>query len=51
MKKTYKNPTLTVVKVQPAQVIAASVPMYGSDATGAGMGRGASFSDWSDEEN
>ena len=49
MKKTYKIPTLTVVKVQPAQVIAASVPMYSTDATGEGMGRGASFSDWEEE--
>ena len=50
MKKTYKNPTLTVVKVQPAQVIAASVPMYGTNATGEGMGRSASFSDWGEDE-
>ena len=49
MKKTYKNPTLTVVKVQPAQVIATSVPMYATPAEGAGMGRGASFSDWEEE--
>lgn len=50
MKKTYKIPTLTVVKVQPAKFIAASLPVYDADATGAGMGRGAEFSDWEVEE-
>ena len=49
MKKTYKIPTLTVVKVQPAKFIAASLPVYNEDATGVGMGRGAEFSDWSEE--
>ncbi len=50
MKKTYMIPTLQVVKIQPAQFIAASVEMYGKDAEGAGMGRQAGFSadndDW-----
>ena len=46
MKKTYKIPTLTVVKVQPAKFIAASLPVYDADATGEGMGREAEFSDW-----
>ena len=50
MKKTYKTPTLKVVNVRPAQFIAASVPMYGKNATTAGMGRRAEFSDWDEEE-
>ena len=49
MKKTYKIPTLTVVKVQTAQFIAASVDMYGANASGVGMGREAEFSDWDEE--
>ena len=51
MKKTYINPTLTVVKVQPAQVIAtSSIEMYGKDAEGVGMGRQAKFYDDWDED-
>ena len=50
MKKTYKNPTLKVVNVRPAQFIAASVKLYGRDATGTGMGRRSEFSDWDEEE-
>ena len=47
MKKTYKNPTLTVVKIQPAQLmIPASNPYDGGDV----QGREASFSDWEDEQ-
>ena len=53
MKKTYINPTLTVVKVQPAQVIAtSSIEMYGKDAEGVGMGREARFymeEDWEED--
>ena len=51
MKKTYINPTLTVVKVQPAQVIAtSSIEMYGKDAEGVGMGRQAKFyDDWEED--
>lgn len=50
MKKTYKNPTLTVVKIQPAQILAGSEQgalggpeITGSDGFGA---REAEFSDW-----
>ena len=49
MKKTYMIPTLKVVKIQPAQVIATSVNMYGSNAEGAAMGRQAGFSDDDDD--
>ena len=54
MKKTYKNPTLTVVKVQPARILA------GSDQIGVSVtnyngsttieSRQGSFSIWEDEE-
>ena len=54
MKKTYINPTLTVVNVQPAQVIATSGPdMYGKDAVSEGMGRKARFymeEDWDEDD-
>ena len=51
MKKTYKNPTLTVVKIQPAQFIAASDTLpQGSNYSGADVqSRGFEFSDWSEE--
>ena len=51
MKKTYMIPTLQVVKIQPAQFIAASVEMFGKNATNAAMGREASFSDDDDWED
>lgn len=53
MKKTYKNPTLLVVNIQPAHLMQqASVPMEGKDATGPGMTRRTRFSDFDewDEE-
>ena len=50
MKKTYINPTFKVVNVRPAQFIAASVPMYGTNATTAAMGRRSEFSDWDEDE-
>ena len=50
MKKTYMIPTLKVVKIQPAQVIAASVNMYGANANSEAMGRQAGFSDSDDWE-
>ena len=50
MKKTYKNPTLKVVKTKGARLMQASVKMYGKNATTAGMGRRAEFSDWDEEE-
>ena len=50
MKKTYMIPTLKVVKIQPAQFIANSIPMEGKDATAPGMARQGRFSDWEEEE-
>ena len=44
-------PTLQVVKVQSAKILAGSIDMYNQNATGPGMGRGAGFSnsdDWED---
>jgi hypothetical protein len=48
MKKTYKNPTLTVVKIQPAQFIATSDTLpQGSNYSGEDVQvREAEFSDW-----
>ena len=51
MKKTYKNPTLTVVKVQPAQFIAMSYTDTTTSLTGGNHGRGAGFSDSDDWED
>ena len=48
MKKTYMIPTLQVVKIQTAQILAGSVDLYGQNATGPGMGRQAGFSDSDD---
>ena len=51
MKKTYKNPTLKVVKVQPAQVIATSIRQGDDWKTGTANSRSAGFSandDWED---
>lgn len=45
MKKTYKNPTLKVVKVQPAQVIATSIRQGLEWKTGTANGRASRFSD------
>lgn len=52
MKKTYKNPTLTVVKVQTANILAGSGPVLrgSTNATSGNAGRGASFSGWNEEE-
>ena len=54
MKKTYLNPTLTVVNVQPAQFIASSDPKYydtpTTSKTSGNHGRGGSFSGWTEEE-
>ena len=54
MKKTYMIPTLQVVKIQPAQFIAASEKIgFGSSYNGSSKieARGASFSDdeWDEE--
>lgn len=49
MKKTYKNPTLTVVKIQPANLLQA-VSLQNKDAKSV-MGRESRFSDddWDEE--
>ena len=51
MKKTYKNPTLKVVKVQPAQVIATSIPQGDDWKTGTANCRASRFSNdvWEEE--
>lgn len=51
MKKTYKNPTMVVVKIQTRHMLASSptsVNMYGSAASTDAMGRDFDFDD--DEE-
>lgn len=50
MKKTYKNPTLTVVKIQAARILAGSLELQNKDAKSV-MARGARFSDddWEEE--
>ena len=50
MKKTYKNPTLKVVKVQPRQFIAASYYETTTTLTSGNHGRRAEFSDWDEDE-
>jgi hypothetical protein len=49
MKKTYINPTMTIVKIQTAQMIAAS-PNYGGTTTetSGNLSREGSF--WDDED-
>ena len=52
MKKIYKNPTLTVVKLQPARIMAGSfneqLGNTGVDG-GVSLGREATFSDWGED--
>ena len=48
MKKTYKNPLLTVVNIQPAQFIAMST-LGTTDAIDGNLGREATFSDWDED--
>lgn len=50
MKKTYINPTLKVVKAQPARVIATSIRQGVEWKSGTANGRRSSFSDWSDDD-
>lgn len=50
MKKTYCNPTLKIVKVQPAQFIANSIPVDPTKETSTQMGRQGRFSDWDEED-
>lgn len=54
MKKTYKNPTIKVVKMQPRNLLAGSA--YGAGLMGKKasknyetLGREAEFSDWDEE--
>ena len=49
MKKTYKNPTLTVVKIQPAQFIAVST-LGTTSRTSGNLGRESRFSEYDEEE-
>jgi hypothetical protein len=49
MKKTYKTPTITVEKLETIQMLAASVTMFGQDATEAAMGRQGFIFDNEDE--
>ena len=51
MKKTYQTPSTNIVKIDTVQVIAASVNMYGKDATGSAMAPQQRSSDWSDFES
>ena len=49
MKKTYMIPATFVVRVETAQMVAASAQMYGENATGAALGRrGGNV--WDDDE-
>lgn len=54
MKKTYKNPTLTVVKIQPMNVlttVSANMDSDRSITTSEGFGaRRSSFSEYDEEE-
>ncbi len=52
MKKTYKNPTLKIVNVKPARILAGSDPtitLYNTDANSAGMSRGSRYSTWEED--
>ncbi len=50
MKKTYINPTMTIVKIQTAQMLAASEPGYGGNTTetSGNLSRESSF--WDDDD-
>ena len=48
MKKTYKNPTLKVVKIQPNQLM---IPASGyTNETSGNLGRRGRFSTWEEED-
>lgn len=49
MKKTYKNPTLTVVNIQPARIMVTSLEIKNLNAEKS-MGRSSRFSDFDEEE-
>ena len=50
MKKTYINPEMTIVKIQTAQMLAASEPGYGgtTTSTSGNLSREGSF--WDDDD-
>ena len=48
MKKTYKNPTLKVVKIQPNQLMIAASGE--TEATSGNLGRRGRFSTWEEED-
>ncbi len=51
MKKEYKNPTLKVVNVKPAQFIATSEVGVGTTYTGTTvLSRGSRYSEWEDDD-
>ena len=50
MKKTYKNPTLMVVKLQPVRILADSTITTGNYTGGKIQSRQGSFSGWNEEE-
>ena len=51
MKKIYMIPTTKLVKIHTTQMIAASIQMYNTNATGAGMSRRDRDDFWDDEED
>lgn len=52
MKKTYKNPALKVVKIQPARIMITSNVTLGGSYNGKSKieARQGRFSDWSEED-
>ena len=48
MKKIYNNPQIRIVQVKTAKMIAASIEMYGRNATGTAMGRHQN--NWDEDE-
>ena len=52
MKKTYMTPTLQVVKVKTASILAGSVPQLGgaTNETSGNLGREAMFSDFDEPD-
>lgn len=50
MKKIYMNPTMTIVKIQTTQMLAASADIYGIDATGEAMSRDMIMEDELEED-
>ena len=51
MKKIYNNPTLKVVKIQPARILAGSdpIPVDPTKSTESQWGRRSRFSKWEDD--